>query len=275
MKKLIPYLFGFYFNMLELLSKKKVAKKAFNLFCTIRKGKVLPQQIDFLNTAKYELLNIAMHSIQTYHWPGTNDTILLIHGWESNSFRWRNLVEKLKEKDFNIIAFDAPAHGHSSGQRLNVPLYAEVLQHLIERHKPESLVGHSVGGMTILYNEHKNENVAVEKIVTVSSPSEFYELMEHYQKLLKLNNRVMNALDSYIFNRFGFHIREFSTSEYVKNNTTAGLLFHDRLDKITPYHASQKVHANWKNSKFISTKGFGHSMHQDEVNEQIIDFLNS
>lgn len=275
MKKLIPYLFGFYFNMLELLSKKKVAKKAFNLFCTIRKGKVLPQQIDFLDSAKHERLKIAEHTIQTYHWSGTKETILLIHGWESNTFRWRNLVAKLKADDYNVIAFDAPAHGYSSGKQLHVPLFAEVMQSLIERYQPKTLIGHSVGGMSILYNEHKKNNKEITKIVTVASPSEFHELMGHYQNILKFNNRVMDALDSYIFNRFGFHIRDFSTSEYIKTNSARGLLFHDKLDKITPYHGSQKVHANWTNSEFVSTEGFGHSMHQDEINEQIIDFLNS
>ncbi|HAF77707.1 MAG TPA: alpha/beta hydrolase, partial [Maribacter sp.] len=58
-----------------------------------------------------------------------------------------------------------------------------------------------------------------------------------------------------------------------ENNTKKGLLFHDRFDKIAPYHASVDVHKHWKGSEFISTEGFGHSMHQDEVNDKIISFL--
>ena len=275
MKNYLPLLYGRYFNLLALLSKKKVGVQAFHLFCTIRKGKVLPQQAAFLDTAKHERLEIAKHTVQTYRWSGNKETILLVHGWESNSFRWHKLIIKLEEADYNIIAFDAPAHGYSSGNQLYVPLYAEVLQSLIERYRPQNLVGHSMGGMTIIYNDFKNRNTAIDKTVTVASPSEFYEIMEHYQHLLQFNKRVMDALGSYIFDRFGFHIRDFSTSEYIKTNTSTGLLFHDRQDKITPYHASQKVHANWKDSKLISTAGLGHSMHQDEVNKQIVDFLNS
>ena len=275
MKHLAPLLFGVYFNMLSLFSKKEVGEKAFHLFSTIRKGKVLPHQVDYMDSAKYESLAIADHTIETYKWPGAKETILLVHGWESNAFRWHKLIAKLKEADFNIITFDAPAHGYSTGKHLNIPLYAQVLQHLIERYRPQSLVGHSVGGMTIISNEYKHNNTRIEKIVTVASPSEFYEIMEHYQNILQFNNRVMSALDSYFFNRFGFHIRNLSTVEYVKTNTTAGLLFHDRLDEITPYHASQKVHSNWKGSKLISTEGLGHSMHQGKVNAQIVDFLKS
>lgn len=271
----LALLYGSYFNILALFSKKRVAEKAFYLFCTIRKGKVTAQQVAYLEAAKHETLTIADHTVQTYRWPGGKETILLVHGWESNSFRWRNLIAKLKEADYNIIAFDAPAHGHSSGKYLYVPLYSDVLQHLIERYRPKTLIGHSVGGMTLIYNEYKYRNAGIEKMVTIASPSEFHELMAHYQRLLKFNARVMNALDAYIFNRFGFHIRDFSTSEYIKSNTSQGLLFHDRHDKVTPYHASQNVHAQWKGSRLISTEGFGHSMHQDEVNTEILNFLDS
>lgn len=265
--------YGFYFNILSLFSKNKTAEKAFNLFSTVRKGKVSPNQKEFLDAAKYELLKIENHDIQVYRWAGAGDTVLLIHGWESNTYRWRNLIEKLREADFNIIAFDAPGHGYSSGKRLHVPLYAKILQNILQRHRSKHLIGHSVGGMTIIYNEYSNPNSNVEKIITVGAPSEFYEIMNHYQHLLRFNDRVMRALDTYVFDRFGFRIREFSTSEFIRTNTNKGLLFHDRLDRITPYHASQKVHAHWKGSRLISTEGFGHSMHQNEVNDAIVKFL--
>jgi pimeloyl-ACP methyl ester carboxylesterase len=45
------------------------------------------------------------------------------------------------------------------------------------------------------------------------------------------------------------------------------------LDTITPYHASVQLHENWKGSILISTEGLGHSMHQDDVNDQIVSFL--
>ncbi len=235
----------------------------------------MPHQKEYLNGAKKERLRIAEHDIQTYRWPGAGDTVLLVHGWESNSFRWRNLIAKLKVADFHIIAFDAPGHGYSSGKKLHVPLYAEILRLIIKEFRPKHLVGHSVGGMTALYNEYYHPDPHIEKIVTVASPSEFYGIMDHFQNLLQFNGRVMQALDDYLFARFGFRIEEVSTSEFVRSNEKKGLLFHDRWDKITPYLASQRVSANWKGSRLISTEGLGHSMHQDEVNDVIVDFLKS
>ncbi|MGX1929773.1 alpha/beta hydrolase [Flagellimonas sp. 2504JD4-2] len=271
--KILPLAYGQYFNVYSLFTPKKAAHKAFNLFCTVRKGKVQPQQADYLEKAKNGIEQIAKHQLQSYHWPGTKETVLLVHGWESNTFRWRNLIQKLQEADFNIMAFDAPSHGHSSGKLLYVPLYEEVLHHMIKKYNPKYLVGHSVGGMTLMYNEYKNPNPDVEKLVTIGSPSEFHEIMEHFQHILKFGDRFMGILDEYIHNRFGFRIHEFSTSKFAQSNTKKGLLFHDRLDAVAPYHASEQVHAVWKGSKLVSTEGLGHSMHQEQINNEIIDFL--
>ncbi len=271
--KILPPLYGKYYDFRSLFAPKSTAHKAFVLFCTVRKGKVLPQQAEYLNLAKKSIEEISGHQIQAYSWPGKKETVLLVHGWESNTFRWRNLIKRLREADYNIIAFDAPSHGHSSGKLLYVPLYEEAVSHIIDKYDPKYVIGHSVGGMTLMYNEHKNPNPKVEKIVTIGSPSEFHEIFGHFQDLLKFGNRFMGIMDNYILDRFGFHIREFSTSEFAKSNTKKGLLFHDRLDAIAPYHASEQVHRNWKNSKLVSTEGLGHSMHQEDVNNQIIDFL--
>jgi len=271
--KILPPLYGQYFNVLVLFNQKKAAKSAFNLFCTIRKGRVNEKQKSFLDKAKKNVEIISNHEIQVYEWKGNGETVLLIHGWESNTFRWRNLIEKLQKSNFNIIAFDAPAHGYSSGKKLNVPLYSDCLQILIEKYQPKHLIGHSVGGMTILFNDHKHQNPKIDKMVTIGSPSEFKEIMEDYQNLLGFNGRVMRSLDSYVFNLFDMRITDFSSSKFVQTNTKKGLLFHDRLDTIAPYHASERVHKDWKNSQLISTEGLGHSMHQENINNKIVAFL--
>ncbi len=273
LNKYIPLAYGSYLNTLAIFSKEKVAKKAFYLFCTPRKGKILPQQKEYLEIAKKEIVQSANVKLQVYEWTGNKETILLLHGWESNAFRWRNLVKILKEENYNIIAFDAPAHGDSSGTILNVPLYSKVTQTIVEKYKPRHIIGHSIGGMTTLYNNHTYKNNFVDKLVILGAPSEFYAILNDYQRILKFNNKVLGALKVYIKKEFGFKPEEFSMSEYVKNNTKKGLLIHDKLDKIAPCKDSELVHNNWKNSNLIKTEGFGHSLHQDEVSNAIVSFL--
>ncbi|NAS14266.1 alpha/beta fold hydrolase [Poritiphilus flavus] len=275
LKKLLPRFYGLYFNSLAVISRSAAAEKAFFTFCKIRKGRVLPQQQDFLNSAKKETLEVEDRILQVYHWPGARETVLLLHGWESNTHRWRNLIGYLRKQEFNIVAFDAPGHGYSSGSWLHVPLYTLCVQQMIIRHKPKYLVAHSVGGMTAMYHQYRYPDSPTEKIVTIGAPSEFHEIMDEYQRILKLSDRVMHGLDNYVKQNFGFQIRDFSTSRFAQTNPKKGLLFHDKLDAIAPFHASQKVHASWKGSELVATQGLGHSMHQEEVNLKILDFLNS
>src|SRR5262245_23043113 len=53
--------------------------------------------------------------------------ILLAHGWLGRGAQLGKLVEPLLEKGFQVIAWDAPAHGDSSGTRANLRLFAEGL----------------------------------------------------------------------------------------------------------------------------------------------------
>lgn len=253
--------------------KKERAKRPFEVFSTVRKGRVQPHQQEYLNRAKDQVVEMGGHRIQTYRWRGTKKTVLLVHGWESNSFRWRNLIGFLQEADYDIVAFDAPGHGYSSGKTLHLPLYADCIQKVIETYAPNYLVGHSLGGMALLFSEYRHPNENVEKMVTIGSPSESHEVLAHYQKLLGFNARVLRAFENYSRERFGFDIRELSSPKFVATNTKKGLLLHDELDVLAPFHASEKVHTRWKGSRFIRTKGLGHSMHQPEVNEQIVAFL--
>lgn len=275
LSQLVPKAYGTFLNLYALLLPRKAAEKAFSIFSKVRKGKVLPQQKEYLDAAKDQVLSIANNSIQTYRWPGEKETVLLIHGWESNAWRWHRLIEKLQAADYDTIAFDAPAHGYSSGTHLDVSSYARSLQTVIATYSPTYLVGHSMGGMTALYNEYLFPSVAVEKIVTLGSPSEYHAIMSHFKELLGFNHTVATILGDYIFKRFGLSEKNFTSARFVQTNTKKGLLFHDRLDTIAPYHASELVHEAWKGSKLITTEGLGHSMHQDEVNEQIIAFLQS
>lgn len=271
--KYLPLAYGAYFNSLATFSQNLAAEKAFKLFCTPRKGKVLPHQENYLNDAKSEVLYLSENRLQTYQWQGEKETVLLMHGWESNVFRWRNLIGFLQEEGYHIIAFDAPGHGNSSGKILNVPLYAQCIQLLVERYTPKYLIGHSMGGMTTLYHQYLHPSSFVEKIVTLGSPSDLSDIMEHYQNLLQFNTKVLEGLDNFFFKKYNFRIPDFSTAKFVQKNSKKGLLVHDEEDTIAPFRASEKVHSHWKNSTLIRTRGLGHSLHQEEINRKIVEFL--
>ena len=274
-KKLLPRLYGQYFNLIALFSSKSAGKKAYELFCSPRKGEVKPHQKEFLEAAKDRTLYYQNTTIQTYLWPGDKETILLVHGWESNTYRWKNLIDLLQKERYNIVAIDAPAHGNSTGNMLNVILYNEALEPTIAHYQPKYIISHSAGGMAAVYNAYTHPNTIVEKLVTIGAPSELAALTAYYKNLLGFNNRVLQSLDSYVKELYNISIHDFSTLEGVKTLRKPGLLLHDEEDKIIHISASRKVHAEWKNSVLQTTVGLGHSMDDPKVNLDIVSFLRS
>jgi pimeloyl-ACP methyl ester carboxylesterase len=85
--------------------------------------------------------------------PG-KQTIIFIHGWDSNSMQWY-YQKKHFGKDYHLILMDLPGLGKSgkpAGNNYELEHLAECLKFVIEQTKPVNpiLWGHSMGGFTIL-----------------------------------------------------------------------------------------------------------------------------
>lgn len=273
-KKWVPKIIGKWLNTLVYFAPKKTAKIAFKIFSKPRQGKISPHHEAFLNPARSQNISIKGLTLQTYHWQGNKSTILLVHGWESHSHRWKNLVERLQKEDYNIIAFDAPAHGYSTGTHLYVPLYEEALNTMIDKFNPAIVIGHSVGGMTTIYNQHLNKRNSIKKLVILGPPDKLVDILAEYQRILSLNKKVMLALDTYFLKHFGFRAQDFATSIFVKDIETPGLLIHEIHDTITSIKGSRAIHKNWPQAKFIETEGLNHSLYSTQVDDSILAFCN-
>ncbi|MBW2962166.1 alpha/beta hydrolase [Mesonia aestuariivivens] len=271
--KYLPIIIGARLNTLHLVKPQKAVKKAFYLFCTPRRGRVKPEQEEFLNKAKTNTVLVNEIKLQTYHWKGSGKTILLVHGWESNTYRWKALIEKLKEENYNIYAFDAPAHGYSGGNFIHVPFYAKCVEKMVQEFSPEIIIGHSIGAMTTVFHQHEYSNNAINKLVLLGPPSELEQIMNDYRKILNLKPRVMRGLENSFQTQLGFKFHEFSIAKFAKKVKQYTLLIHDKYDKIAPVEASMSIHKNLHHSEFIETEGAGHSLNNDYIYSEIIQFL--
>ena len=65
-----------------------------------------------------------------YQWSGNGPKIMLMHGWSGRASNFFKIIEKLIIEDYDVYAFDAPAHGESSGVTTNIPEFIHCLQTL-------------------------------------------------------------------------------------------------------------------------------------------------
>ena len=273
LQRLIPKIIGAKINAISIVSPRLAAQQSFNLFCTPRKGRPYGDQISYLDKARVETLSSGSCELQAYHWPGSGKRVLLIHGWESNTHRWFRLIEDLQKANYDIYAIDAPAHGNSSGKLLNVPRYAKAIEVAVNTYNPDHIIGHSIGGLATVFHQFKYQPQKMISAVILGSASELAEIMIDYKAILGLNNRTMASLEKLVVDLFGFNFKAFSGAAFAKSLSLPALIIHDKFDKITPVSASRNIHKNWKDSTYIETEGYGHSLYQDEVRKYIMDFL--
>jgi pimeloyl-ACP methyl ester carboxylesterase len=273
MEKYIIKLIGSYLNVLSFVSADYAANKALHIFSTPRKGRLKPKHEDFLNSAVKEQLRYEDLNIMTYHWQGDKDTILLVHGWESNAARWRHKIERFLKEGYNIVALDAPGHGASDSKLFNALLYAEFINIVAQKHQPDIVIGHSVGGMASIFFQQKYQLESIQKLVLLGAPSEFSGVPKSYIQLLGYNKKVEKQLDKIIIERFGAAPSDFSTSKYAQTIEAQSLIIHDTEDAIIPYSDATLINQGLKNSRMISTKGLGHSLNDDSVSNHILEFL--
>jgi pimeloyl-ACP methyl ester carboxylesterase len=273
LEKAIPKLYGFYFNALHLISNEKGAGVALNVFSIPRKGKILGHQKEFLSTARTQQIAFEDGLFMLYHWKGDGPTILLNHGWESNSFRWKYLIEPLQKLDYNIISIDAPAHGNSDGTLFTAVKYSRIIKATIELYNPEIIVAHSVGAMATIFQESSNRHDCIKKIVLLGSPNKLEVIMQGYQSLTGFNNSVYNSLNKSLKTKFGFHIEEFNTADFAKKIDVPTLVVHNPNDIIVPYEAMEEIATAMPHATTYTSQTGGHSLYTQEVIDKVIAFI--
>lgn len=261
-------------NVASLISSKYATRKAINLFASPRKGRYSENQKNNVSSAYFEDIRHNNMAIATYRWAGKNKTILLAHGWESNASRWDYILQDLKDQDYNIIALDAPAHGRSGGKQFNAVLYAEFINSVAQKFQPEVLIGHSVGGMASVFCMHNNPLPSIKKIVLLGAPAHFTGVFDRYKSMMGYNNKISTGLDSVVLENFGQPVDYFSAATFSESIEAKGLIIHDKKDKIIPFEDAQLFAKRYKNSKLISTTGFGHGLKDPSLTPQIIEFIN-
>ncbi|MEH6538200.1 MAG: alpha/beta hydrolase [Psychroserpens sp.] len=275
MKAIIVKLIGAIINLISLFSSRLAGKMAINLFSKPRKIKLKELEKDFLMTAFIEDIQYEHLNIMTYRWLGKKDTILLAHGWESNSFRWKTLIEELKVHDYNIISLDAPAHGRSSGKLFNAVIYSECINVVAKKFKAKIIIGHSVGGMATALFQHKYQLPSVDKLVLLGAPSNFVGVFDRYVDMMSYNKRVSKVMDDLVLERFNEKPDYFNAARLSETIDAKGLIIHDELDKVIPYTDAKDYESFYKNSKLVTTKGFGHGLKSEEVHNHILAFVNA
>ncbi len=264
-------------NILALVSKEKAATKAFDLFCTPFKKarKKKPPVFDKGEKLHFELEGI---DIRGHRWNHPQERkALIVHGFESTSYNFDRYVMPLVKKGYEVLAFDAPAHGISGGKRITLPLYVAMIQKIYELYGPiQSYMAHSFGGLILAHFLETIPHDEQTRAVLLAPATETVTAIDSFFNFLHLNDDIREEFDEIIFRKANLPAQHYSIRRAAKNIHARILWIHDEDDEMTPLRDALKVKDdNHDQIEFIITKGYGHRRlyRENKVVKRVIDFL--
>ncbi|MEP6595550.1 MAG: alpha/beta fold hydrolase [Ginsengibacter sp.] len=266
------------FKLLSTISEKKAAKEAFKLFCT---PLISPfkQPASIFDTAEFLTLNLNNNILKGYRWNYPSEKkILLLHGFSSSAKNFHHFVTPLIQKGYEVMAFDAPAHGISEGTTINALDYTDMIKKIIELFGPiKNFIAHSFGGLAVCLAIEEIKHDESTKVVLIAPATETTSAVDHAFKLLKIkNNAVRKEFNKIIYSINGKPAEWYSVKRALKNIQAKIIWIHDRDDDTTPFKdVENAMKEKFKNVEFQITRGLGHSrIYRDsQIVGLVIDFF--
>ncbi len=259
-------------RLLSLFSKKKAGNEAFRLFCTPFSRVAYADTI--MDGAEKISFQFGNFTTRGYRWNnGGSKKILIAHGFRSAAPNFRHFSTLLAAKDYEVVAFDAPAHGLSEGNTLNAVEYKNFVKALHDTFGPfDAFLGHSFGALAIGLTVSEMKSNKMLKMAFIAPAANASQLTESFLRDMKIKDREVKAYFYANIERLsGYSIDWFSINRCAATIKGSILWVHDREDKITPVEDAIIVEKyQLPNFRFLFTDGLGHRrIYRDEkvVNE--------
>ena len=264
-------------NLLAVVSKKRAAKKAFDIFCTpFRKSsKKTPPVFQKAERLSFDLDGLTIKGYRFNH-PSENK-LMIIHGFESSVKNFDRYIAPFIRKGYEILAFDGPAHGRSDGKRITLPLYISMLKKVNERYGPVNrFMAHSFGGLALAHLLESLPDQSNVKAVLIAPATETTTAIDSFFRFLDLKQEVRVEFDKYILKKGGVSPSHLSVRRAMHHITAPVLWIHDEEDDLTPLSDALKIKQdNHPNVEFEITKGLGHRRiyRENRIVKRILEFL--
>jgi pimeloyl-ACP methyl ester carboxylesterase len=248
-----------FYRMATWLSPRLAARLALLLFITPSRSAPTPAQRAVLRRAERIRMRYGFHWLQVYRWGGSGPTVLLAHGWSSRAARLAPFVEPFVQAGFQVIAFDAPGHGASSGIHSDVMLYRQALRLVLERLAPiHAIVGHSLGARAAMVLLASSPCRDVRALALVAMPPDVRYMFEEFQLALDLRADVRALLVQQFERLFGAPPEEHCAERHASCVSAPVLVLHDCDDDVAPVTHAEAVARQLRHATLVLTRRLNH-----------------
>ena len=267
---------NFYFSTVGLAAPKIAVNFALTLFTTPRIRAVHTRTDAVIDSAEKKIVTIENNTIMTYQWGNFEKTILLAHGWESRGTALRMFVKPLNTFGFSVLAFDAPAHGESSGKTCSLPQNAFVISELLKQNNVCGIIAHSFGCACSMYAiQFYAQKYTPIRMAFMAVPPKPQTILEGFLNRIKISARLKQSVISKILSQYP-DLKKFDPALSEGSVSVEKLLIvQDSTDDVTPVSVAKKIIAHWKKAHLIISEGYGHYRlaKNPDVVKRIVQFL--
>jgi pimeloyl-ACP methyl ester carboxylesterase len=249
------------------------ARWAETIFCTPPRHAPRSADEAFLASGRRFGVRSEGQELVAWEW-GAGPTVVLVHGWGSRAGRFSTLGQALAGAGYRVVAYDAPAHGRSTGRLASLPEFARALRAVGDVVSPAyALVGHSLGGAAATLA--LRDGLPAERVVLLAAPADVIRFTTAFADHLRLPAGARVVMRRNLETRLRTRWDELHLPTIARTLLARALLVHDRDDEDVPYTHAEEIAAAWPGSRLVPTTGLGHRrlMQDPAVAEEVVAFL--
>ena len=187
---------------LGLASPRKAAEQAFKIFCTpYSKGVKQKEPLIFHKAIKHSVMFEGLNT-QGFQWKperSNGKKILIVHGFSSYSYKFEQYIQPLLKEGFEVLAFDAPAHGLSEGNRINALIYMRFLKMIDQEFGGiDGFIAHSLGGLATSLLAEDFQHLGNRRFALIAPATETRSAVQGFYQLFKINPTIQTEFEQMI-----------------------------------------------------------------------------
>ena len=251
------------------------ARWAESLFCTPPRHRPRPADDEFLARGTRSVIRWSGGELAAWEWaPADRPLVVLSHGWGSRAGRLSPLALALVGAGFRVLAYDAPAHGGSSGRFASLPEFARAVGAVGEAVGPVyGVVGHSLGGAAVAMA--LRGGLRAERVVLIAPPADVRIFSDIFAETLSLPRGVQDLMHRNLQARLRIDWADLHIPSLVTGLRAAALVIHDRGDLDVPFEHGERIVRAWAGSRLLPTTGLGHRaiLRDPAVVREVVEFM--
>lgn len=269
------------FKTLSKLAPATAGRMAFDLFCTpYPKYKKRKAPAIFNHARNLTVVMKDKTKIKGFEWQSNSpngQTVLIAHGYASFAYKFEHYITPLLKMGYRVLAFDAPGHGQSEGKHINVVVYQEAIEQIMQQCGPVNhFIGHSLGALTLSMIAEQIDRPNERKFVLIAPATKTTTTFNNFFKMMHFNQVTKDAFINQVFSLTAHKVEYFASDRALANYKGPLLWVHDQEDLVCPYKDLEEFQKNAPNNvEFLITNGLGHNKvyKTAEVMDQIMAFL--